>query len=386
MADDLTKPLGLDKPKAAHAGRRFAGMAAAGAAVLVATIGVSTFLIEDPGSWRGQPAATAALDRSGLSGNDAAATTASIRKPATDADTGEATLTDLIPDGSIAEVGAAPADADRFDPMPMRLASAPIDGLTEAGAYGLLPKVGPDGARPLDRYARPMTQAAAGRPRLAIIVTGIGDAESASDMALRRLPGAVTLAFAPHGGDLPMLLNRARETGHEVLLQIPLEPYGYPGNDPGPHTLTVDAGADVNRDNLHWLMSRITNYVGAINQLGARFSGESDAMEPVLAEIGARGLLYVDDGTVRGSKAAALAPGRVPFASADVVLDAVTEAPAIDERLAYAADLAAKQGQAIAIATAFPISIERIVEFARSSEARGIEIVPITAIAGSKRI
>ena len=33
------------------------------------------------------------------------------------------------------------------------------------------------------------------------------------------------------------MVARAREAGHEVLLEVPMEPFDYPDNDPGPQTL-----------------------------------------------------------------------------------------------------------------------------------------------------
>jgi polysaccharide deacetylase 2 family uncharacterized protein YibQ len=195
----------------------------------------------------------------------------------------------------------------------------------------------------------------------------------------------VTLAFAPYSDELPKLLARARDKGHEVLLQIPLEPYGYPNNNPGPHTLTVDASAEENLDRLHWLMSRLTTYVGVANYLGARFTGDEEALEPVLTEVGERGLLYFDDGSSGASRADALAKGVTPFIRADAVIDAETEAKAIDERLAAIEALAKRRGYAVASASAFPISIERIVDFARNAADRGIEIVPLTALVSSDR-
>ena len=55
-----------------------------------------------------------------------------------------------------------------------------------------------------------------------------------------------TLAFTPYGSDPAKLAERARAQRHEILLQIPMEPFDYPDNDPGPQTLltTLGAGAE----------------------------------------------------------------------------------------------------------------------------------------------
>ena len=81
----------------------------------------------------------------------------------------------------------------------------------------------------------------------------------------------VTFALAPYGADLEKLAERARANGHEVLLQVPMEPFDYPDNDPGPQTLLTSLTAEQNIDRLHWLMSRFQGYVGMIELHGRTF-------------------------------------------------------------------------------------------------------------------
>lgn len=386
--DDLTRPLGLARAKTPGKGRRFLKFSLGGLAVLFAMTAIWFFLAHDPES--GDPAVVAAIDGRGSQAPDASgksppdARGSSATSAGIDEQTG---LTELIPDGRISDIGSdTVVITDPDDPALLRLPAAPIEPLTEQSPHGLLPRIAPDGTKPMDAYARPVGPQASGRPRqLAIVVGGIGIAENGTDAAIADLPGAVTLALAPYGGSLPRVLARARAAGHEIILQVPLEPYGYPNNNPGPHTLTLDASAEENIDRLHWLMSRITTYVGVTNYLGARFTSEESALAPVIAEIGNRGLLYLDDGSSGTSRAGRLAKGRTPFARADVVLDAITENDAIDARLAQAEAIALKRGYAIATATAFPVTIERIAEYAKTAADRGIEIVPVSAIVNLDR-
>src|SRR5262249_37652362 len=150
-----------------------------------------------------------------------------------------------------------------------------------------------------------------------------------------KLPGAVTLAFAPYGADLERWVSRARGEGHEILLQVPMEPFDYPDNDPGPQTLLTSLATDQNIDRLQWLMSRFQGYVGITNYMGARFTASDAALTPVVREAGKRGLIYMDDGSSARSLAAQLAgSNNVPFAKTDVVLDAVPTPVEIDRALA----------------------------------------------------
>ncbi|MDP1340887.1 divergent polysaccharide deacetylase family protein, partial [Klebsiella variicola] len=74
--------------------------------------------------------------------------------------------------------------------------------------------------------------------------------------AIETLPPEVTLSFAPYGPRLQEWIDKAREAGHEVLLELPMEPFGYPQNDPGPHTLLTGGNTAENISRLEWLMSR----------------------------------------------------------------------------------------------------------------------------------
>ena len=370
MSDDLTKPLGLSPPRRPRGRLRWPAIAAAAIVVAVAAGGVAA------GWWLLHPApsgptATAAIDQK------PAAKPATTPPPASD----KATLTEVKPTGSLSDVGKVVIH-DPSQPATLSLSSVPVAALIENGPYGPLPRVGADGTRPLDAYARP-PEAAKGAARVAIVIGGVGIDADGSRQAIA-LPGPVTLALAPYGPALKATMAEARAGGHELLLQIPLEPFNYPSNDPGPYTLTVNATAAKNLDRLHWLMSRVTNYVGVVNYLGARFTGEADAMKPVLADIGKRGLLYLDDGSSARSRAVELA-GDTPVLRADVVLDADLTPAAIDRQLDQLRAIARQRGYAIATGSAFSATIDRVAAFAQAAADRGVTIVPLSSLVTAGR-
>ncbi len=103
-----------------------------------------------------------------------------------------------------------------------------------------------------------------------------------------------------------------------------MEPFEYPDNDPGPQTLLTSLTPQQNIDRLHWLMSRFQGYVGLSNTMGARFTASEPSFAPILRETAKRGLIFVDDGSNPRSVAGRIAgANNLPFAQADVVIDAV---------------------------------------------------------------
>jgi len=262
---------------------------------------------------------------------------------------------------------------------------APLEQrLLETSRHGAIPRIGPDGARPAEIYARAVNplQGRKDGPRIAIVLGGLGISPSVTQRAMEKLPGPVTFAFMPYGADVDGMATSARAGGHEILLQTPMEPFDYPDNDPGPQTLLTTLSMDQNLDRLHWLMSRFQGYVGIANTMGARFTSNEQALAPVLKETARRGLIYVDDGSSPRSLAGQIASANnLPFAKAEVVLDAVPTPALIDRALAKLEALARDHGSAVGIASALPASIDRIAEWAKAAEARGLVLVPITAIA-----
>ena len=261
------------------------------------------------------------------------------------------------------------------------LSAQPDPTLLETGPHGLLPKIAEDGLRPFDAYARPPDPIGGQPVRIAIIVGGIGINQAGSELALSRLPGEVSLALAPYGSNLATWAARSREAGHELFVQIPLEPIDFPLTDPGPHTLIADDPAADNVDRLRWLLSQFQTYAGVISYTGGRFLADEEALQPVVGELARRGLMFVDDGSVRGSLSGEAALGEVPFAAADIVLDIEVQPAAIAARLAELTAIARERGFAVASANAFPATIEQIAAWAATAGEQGFVLVPITSLA-----
>lgn len=267
-------------------------------------------------------------------------------------------------------------------PSGVKLAPAPDRRVVEKGRYGLLPRIGADGARPMDVYSRPFVTGPTikpGAPRLALVVGGVGLNPQSSLDAIDQLPEGVTLAFAPYGSELDRLVAQARARGHEALLQAPMEPFDYPQNNPGPHTLVTGA-ADGGVDDLHWLMSRFTGYAGVMNYLGGRFMADEPAIYGALSEIAQRGLFFLDDGASPQSLAGRLAPKlSLPHGKVDVIVDQRPTPQSIDAALAQLETLARDKGVAIGFANATPATIARVARFARDLERRGIALAPVSS-------
>ncbi|MEM7463524.1 MAG: divergent polysaccharide deacetylase family protein [Pseudomonadota bacterium] len=262
------------------------------------------------------------------------------------------------------------------------LVHLPDPELAERVGNAVLPKRSDDNLRPMDVYSRPpATEGNFGVARIVLIVGGLGISQTGTQQAIKRLPPSVTLAFAPYGNSLGRWMQTARKAGHEILLQLPMEPFDYPSNNPGKHTLRTDLDATANTENLNWLLARTTNYVGVIGFLGGKFITSETSLKPVFDQLARRGLLFVDDGSVKNSLADRTAQASLlPFTRADMHIDTIRDRAKIKARLEELAQTAQRTGLAVGYANAFPESVDMISAFVHSSAASEIEFTPVSAI------
>jgi len=368
---DRLAPVGrfLKKPPVAVAG---AGLLLLAAAALFVTV------LGDPRA--GAPSARVALERqppapaptpTGLEAfsMDAGGLYADLTGETDPALLGEAVIT--LPDGATVSGNGAPVTAPRVAARP--LPAAPIAGLHQPGPDGPLPRIAPDGRVPAQAYARPFQSN--GKPRVALIVGGLGLNPATTRAAIERLPAEVTLSFVPYAEGLQGWIDLARAQGHEVMIEIPMEPTGYPANDPGPYTLLASAEPAEIEARLNWLLSRATGYFGVTNYLGDRFVGSEAGMSAFTGLLRQRGIAFLDDGSMSRSR------GAWARASANRIIDEQQSPAAIVGQLNALEALAKARGQAMGSGFSYPVTVEAVARWTAGLDARGLQLAPASAMA-----
>ncbi|WOH82041.1 divergent polysaccharide deacetylase family protein [Bradyrhizobium sp. BEA-2-5] len=391
-ADELSTPLGQN---AVGRTRRFRlpftamqAFAVLLGLVLVGFVGIALFNDNPLG---GEPIArvtlrnpppAAADDKHAPAGQVAAepAAKSATKAPATASDARTVTIIDGSSGKRQDVVIGAGDPADKADGDTPPLAMTGIDPrLLEKSRYGMIP-VAADGLKPFNVYAADADRAKAAKmPVVAVVIGGLGVGAAKTTDAIMKLPAAVTLAFTPYGADPGKLAERARAQRHEIFLQIPMEPYDFPDNDPGPQTLLTTLSSEQNMDRLYWHLSRMQGYAGLTNFMGGRFVAANPVMQPIVREAAKRGLSYFDDGSTPRSVAQTLSAGQsLPFAKADFAIDAVPTSAEIDRALVKLETIAKERGTAVGVASALPVSIERLGAWLKTLDSKGIMLVPLT--------
>jgi uncharacterized protein len=386
-ADDLSTPLGQETVRRKRRFRLpFTGIQALAVGLGLFLVTFVGFAIFNDNPFGGEPIARVALRQATPAGEPAMAPPGApehgAKSAAKQAASGEQRTVTII-DGSSGARQDVVISGDAADKAEANAAPAMMAGidqrLLEKSRYGMIPVVS-DGLKPFTVYAAEADRAKAAKmPTVAIVIGGLGVGAAKTADAIMKLPAAVTLAFTPYGSDPAKLAERARAQRHEILLQVPMEPFDYPDNDPGPQTLLTTLSPEQNLDRLYWHLSRFQGYAGIANFMGGRFVVTDAVMQPIVREAAKRGLGYLDDGAAPRSVAPSLAAGQaMPFARADVSIDAVPTSLEIDRALAKLENLARERGVAVGIASALPISIERIGVWIKALESHGIMLVPLT--------
>ncbi len=389
MWDELDEPLGFvsDAAAAAPAGwLRLTRGTATGAALLAVAIGLLSFPRRDL-PLNSEPFALAKVE-----------VLPAPRKPEAPEAMGTVRQTTASPLASATQVEATsgvkvtgesggaskPLIIDVAQALGVKLAPAPDARLIEKSKFGLLPRIGADGARPIDVYARAVVldpRLRPGSPRIALVVGGLGLNAESAESAIAKLPGAVTLAFAPTGTAVQRQAAEARDAGYETVLQARLDDSSHPTDDLGAHVRNTSVSDMESLDSLRWQMGRFTGYIAVVNDFGGKFTADQQEISPVLREIADRGLGYLDDLSsprrVAPEVAATLA---MPSARADVIIDASSAPEAIDAALARLVELARQRGSAVGVASATPGIVERLARWTNGLDSKGVALVPLSAL------
>ena len=271
-----------------------------------------------------------------------------------------------------------PADATasaQTDPLAIEQDQPPVasNGDTPGFADSSQPSAWQNLARPFDQKDL--------RPRIALIVTDLGMAMNATRAAINNLPPEVTLAFPSTAPNITEWIEQSRKIGHENLLAIPMEPYDYPLNDPGPQTLLTVMSKDDNLQRLNWALTRSDKILGILPLQGDKFVTDDRAMSAILDDLKTRGLIFIDGTNNPKSGAGSLARlGRVPFGQSVVTIDAAASRQAIDQALTELENRARQDGQAIAVALPYPVTFERLASWVKTLDEKNIALAPISAV------
>jgi polysaccharide deacetylase 2 family uncharacterized protein YibQ len=217
-----------------------------------------------------------------------------------------------------------------------------------------------------------------GRAKVVIVIDdmGVDRGRSAQTVAL---PGPLTLSYLPYGQNLPTQTAEAHHRGHELMVHMPMQP-SLP-MDPGPDALTMALSPEEVQRRVRSNLGKFDGYVGINNHMGSRFTTWEAGMTPVIAELRARGLLWLDSRTSAQSVGTAIARKMaVPNIDRDVFLDDDPSLEGVRKQLRHLEAVALRTGKGVAIGHPKDNTIAALKEWLPTLPAKGLVLVPITAV------
>lgn len=252
---------------------------------------------------------------------------------------------------------------------PVPLAPAPLVDLLRNSAYGPLPVVPRNGRTPWQAYARPF-EAPAGKPRMAVVVAGLGLDRDATEAAVAKLPPEVTLAFSPYAGNLEQWVKKARDAGHEVMVMLPAQAEGFPARDPGPWGQLVGNPVEENIGRLEQVLARVPGAFGVLAPDGAFV--RSAKLAPILTALKERGLAFAGEG--------AKLEVELPHAAVTDSIDTDLFRDSIEVRLNDAAAAARQRGHGLMVVSPRPVAFDRLLGWFQRLGEQGLVLAPVSAV------
>lgn len=270
-----------------------------------------------------------------------------------------------------------PAGGNSSGPLP----AAPMPGLTRMTPFGPVPTRGPSGAKALTSYAKPFTPPADAKT-VSVIVGGLGINRAQTQRAIDELPPEVTLSFASQSANLQRWINAARAKGHEVVLELPMEPYNFDTSTPtAKYTLRAQTRPVDNIRNLDYLLSRGQGYFAVTNYLGEKFFDTEAAVGPVVKHLNTAGLGFIYDGIGDSpalTRAAALS--RLPVTQNQSVIDVTPNAQSVERALRALEQNASSKSPALGIGFSYAGTIDGVIAWAEDASKRGITLAPASYV------
>jgi polysaccharide deacetylase 2 family uncharacterized protein YibQ len=228
------------------------------------------------------------------------------------------------------------------------------------------------------RYAVPAPPTG-NRPLVAIVLDDLGLDQTRTAEAIG-LRGPLTVSFMTYASDLAEQTAAARRAGHELFLHVPMEAVDRQA-DPGPHALFTTLPREQILERLRWGLGRFDGFVGINNHMGSKFTADAQGMAPVMEELRARGLAFLDSRTSPASAGIRVAVAyRVPHAARDVFLDDDQTPSAVAKQLAMVEQIARQHGSAIAIGHPHDQTIAALKAWVPLLDGKGLALVPVSAV------
>ena len=185
----------------------------------------------------------------------------------------------------------------------------------------------------------------------------------------------VNFAILPNSENARTVAETLHGRGFELLCHLPMEPIGYPRQQPGANAILRSMSDEQIAETTRANVSAIPNIRGVNNHMGSAATSDRRVMTTVLGAL-PKGLYFIDSKTVGTSIAGEVAHEMdIRTASRNVFLDDVQSEPAVRHQIEQLAQAASNRGVAVAIGHMYPVTMKVLGEEAPRLRAEGFRFI-----------
>jgi len=217
------------------------------------------------------------------------------------------------------------------------------------------------------------------RPAIAIVIDDVG-LDTKRSLRAVDLPPAVTLAYLPYSPHVAAQTKAAAAKGHELMVHLPMEPLGMHAN-PGPNYLGVHHTAEELDKRIAANLDAFGGYVGVNNHMGSAFTSDAHGMQVFMQALKKRNVFFLDSKTAPESVAESAAKeAGIKTTHRDVFLDHYEDAAHVLASLEQVERVARKYGSAVAIGHPKDVTLDALMQWLPTLEAKGFDLIPMRAM------
>ncbi len=213
---------------------------------------------------------------------------------------------------------------------------------------------------------------AASAGKLAIVIDDFGYRPKEENLVLQ-MPAAISVAVLPDATHAREMAVKAHQTGHEVLIHLPMAPLSKQPLEK--NTLTPDMSSEEIARIIQLAANHVPYAVGLNNHMGSKMTSSLPGMIKVMQVLSHYNYYFLDSMTIGNSQSVKAAQGTgVKVLKRKVFLDDTQNEADIRQQFLRAVKLAERDGSAIAIGHPHPTTV-RVLQQMLANLPAGITLV-----------
>lgn len=219
--------------------------------------------------------------------------------------------------------------------------------------------------------------------RVGLVLTNLGADPELLAKADSELPTAVDFAIRSDTPHLQNVINDMRAKGRELFLMVPMEPDGYPHNDPGSNPLLTSNSAEENLRRISKHTEDAQGIIGLTPFMGQAFARDTTSNEPIASWLSKSGYALLDYSNQhqRSQFVDATKEYGGTYIDNPVILDPIlTDEERKIAKFEYMETISKREGISIGVIEANPDAITALNEWINSLAKKKITLTPVSSV------